>query len=86
MFTVVTGKSDDQTMFSLSLVWLACEAGDLAGVETLFSLGADLNTQAVTDAGLGVSCLNIAAEKGHQDVVQFLLDNNAKVKQDFFLS
>ena len=52
-------------------LYRACRQGHIECVELLLARGADVQAK---DAG-GISCLNIAKERGHQDVVR-LLENS----------
>jgi len=58
----------------ISAAWLASEAGDTVslGVFAKFE-GVDLNKMAVTEAGVHLSSLQVAAEQGHLNAVKALL-------------
>lgn len=76
---------DDETIFSISMLWLACEEGSMENVQTLLERGANIDHLAVTSSGVAISCLNKAADGGHLEIVQYLISNNAKVVMYLFL-
>jgi ankyrin repeat protein len=61
----------------------AAERGDLAAVQRLIQLGADVNVQVRSEEGYssewGNTPLHYAAREGHVEVIEFLLDNYANV-------
>lgn len=54
----------------------AAEAGDLAGVRAAMTEGADINTR----GQWGDTALNLSAERGHADVVVYLIGEGADVE------
>ena len=78
-------QDDGETMYAISMLWLACEEGSMENVETLFKMGANIDHQAFTSSGVAISCLNVAADNGHLEIVQFLISNNAKVVKWMYL-
>ena len=58
----------------ISAAWLASEAGDTVSLAVFAKFeGVNLNKLAVTEAGVHLSSLQVAAEQGHLDTVKALL-------------
>ena len=51
-------------------MWPACRAGDLAAIKQLLADGVDVNGS----TEYGATALSYAADKGHVEVVRFLLE------------
>ena len=58
------------------LLWQAAREGNLSSLNDALSLGANVNAR----ADFGDTALNIAAEAGHQDIVQRLLEVGANIE------
>ena len=72
-----TARSDE----SKERMWPACGAGDLAAIKQLLADGVDVNAS----TGYGATALSYAADKGHVEVVRFLLEKGANPNtQDTF--
>lgn len=62
------------TETSCDAMWMACTSGSAELARTLIEAKGDVNS--FNDTGL--TCLMIAARKGHKDVIELLLQNEAK--------
>ena len=72
-----TARADE----SKERMWPACRAGDLAAVKQLLADGIDVNAS----TEYGATGLSYAADKGHVELVRFLLDKGANPNtQDTF--
>jgi len=76
---IFSRKGKDATLYHISLMWIACEAGDIGKIKFLMKLGADMNITAFDANGVPLSCLQIAAQEGREETIDFLLENGAKV-------
>ena len=74
-------RGDEMCESNLTAAWLAAEAGDTDTLISLLKLGADIDCPAVSSEGEHLSCLQIAAERGHLATIKCLLDAKAKVNR-----
>ena len=80
IFKRVKNETGD-AMYNISLLWLACDVGDVSLMKELIARGADIDKVTVDGNGYTVSCLCLSAEVGDLEKVQLLLDCKAKMNQ-----